>query len=396
MLKNKTKYYISQVLYNLAYLLTTGSVIQAFMTECSISEEYVSFYVALLQMVQVFIMLLVSGRIERIKNIIKATALSHIFQAVLPAALIILCFSKGINAFIAYGAILIFGVTANIAQGINNIIAYKLPYHIMDIKDYGRAVSISGIFISISGAALSFLLSLSSNYGSYFSVMSVFFFIAASSLILSGTITKSYTDEFSAPGKSEDEKINILLYKPFYILALPNLLRGISTGIISVAFVIGSYLNILDANSAGILVLISQMASLLGYFMFKAISKGNRDGEILLFSSIAIAVLFPLLILNNKEIIFYAVYFLLNIVLIIINAGVPVAVTKVVHYDYMGRYSAWRMLLHTLGGAIGSGITVFLLSSFGGTLTLIFAGSCQLISGISYYIFLKNPKNKLM
>ena len=87
MLKNKTKYYISQVLYNLAYLLTTGSVIQAFMTECSISEEYVSFYVALLQMVQVFIMLLVSGRIERIKNIIKATALSHIFQAVLPAAL---------------------------------------------------------------------------------------------------------------------------------------------------------------------------------------------------------------------------------------------------------------------------------------------------------------------
>ena len=72
---NKTKYYISQVLYNSAYLLTTGSVIQAFMTECKISESFISFYVAILQLVQVFIMLLVSGRIERTKNIIKSKKL---------------------------------------------------------------------------------------------------------------------------------------------------------------------------------------------------------------------------------------------------------------------------------------------------------------------------------
>ena len=34
--------------------------------------------------------------------------------------------------------------------------------------------------------------------------------------ILSGAIVKSYKDEFSAPGKSETKKINMLLYKPFY------------------------------------------------------------------------------------------------------------------------------------------------------------------------------------
>lgn len=393
---NKTKYYISQVLYNSAYLLTTGSVIQAFMTECKISESFISFYVAILQLVQVFIMLLVSGRIERTKNIIKSTSLTHMFQAVLPAALIILCFFKGGNVFIAYGVILLLGVAANIAQGINNIIAYKLPYHIIDIKDYGRVVSIGGIFISIFGAAISFILSVSSNYGSYFSVMSLFFLFATASLILSGAIVKSYKDEFSAPGKSETKKINMLLYKPFYTLAIPNLLRGISTGIISVAFVIGSYLNILDANTAGVLALISQIASLLGYFLYKAISKGNHDGAILLFSSISMAVLFPFLIINKTEVVFYIIYFLLNIVLILINVGVPVAVTKIVHYDYIGQYSAWRMLLHTLGCAIGSGITVFLLSAFVGNATLIFAGSCQLISGISYYLFLRNPKNKLI
>ena len=139
--------------------------------------------------------------------------------------------------------------------------------------------------------------------------MSLFFLFATASLILSGAITKSYTDEFSAPGKSETKKINMLLYKPFYTLAIPNLLRGISTGIISVAFVIGSYLNILDANTAGVLALISQVASLLGYFLYKAISKGNHDGAILLFSSISMAVLFPFLIINKTEVVFYIIYF---------------------------------------------------------------------------------------
>ena len=97
----------------------------------------------------------------------------------------------------------------------------------------------------------------------------------------------------------------------------------------------------------------------------------------------------PLLIAGKSAVSFFAVYFILNIVLNFVNYGVPVAVTKMVDYRYIGQYSAWRMLLHTFGTALGSGCTTFLLNFIGGFATLALAGICQLVSSVAYYICIK-------
>ena len=98
----------------------------------------------------------------------------------------------------------------------------------------------------------------------------------------------------------------------------------------------------------------------------------------------------PTLLIGKQPIVFLTVYFVINFITIIINNQVPVAVTKIVPYNYIGQYSALRQVLHTIGTAIGSGSVIFMLDCLGGYATLSIMGAFQLISGFFYYIYMKN------
>ena len=82
----------------------------------------------------------------------------------------------------------------------------------------------------------------------------------------------------------------------------------------------------------------------------------------------------------------YAVSFLTSIV---IGNAVPVGVAKVVDYEVMGQYSGYRMVIHLLGAACFGFVSMFLLETFGVTITMFFTAFLQLISGIGYYKFFK-------
>ena len=387
---NHLKYYSASALYNFCYILTTGSVIQGFMLEGGISEKYVSFYVSAMQMVQVIVMLLMSGRVEKTKNTIKATSLSMIFQLFLPLALLIFSISENNNPAIVFSVIFLLGAVANVSQGIYNVLAYKLPYHIFDIKDYGKVLGTSGIFVFIIGTLVSFTLSYTTENAPYFKVMKVFFLLAFSALILSGITVGSYKDLFKPENKEkQNEKGNILLYKPFYILIVPNLLRGFCAGVFGVAAVIGFKCNVFDGAYSNTLLLLGQGGTLLGYFGYLAAVKKYNDGSIILTASLLSAVLFPFMLFERSVLAFSVIYFILNFIFNFINTGVPVAVTKFVPYEFIGRYSALRMLTHTLGVAIGGSVAIFMVEAIGGNMTLALSGICQLISGIAYFVVLK-------
>ena len=68
-----------------------------------------------------------------------------------------------------------------------------------------------------------------------------------------------------------------------------------------------------------------------------------------------------------------------------IDYGVPTAITKIVDYRCIGQYSAWRMVLHTLGTALGGIAVPYLMSALGAVGTLILAGALQAMSGAVYY-----------
>ena len=390
---NNLKYYISAVSSNCALNLITGSVVQTFLLEYGVSPENVTFYVSSMQIVQTLTMLLISRWIENIRSIIKANAISIGMQFLLAAVLAFFCHANSIDAGIMYKVVFAASIIVNIFYGAYSVVAYKLPYHIMDIKDYGRVTSFSGIFIGISGALFSAYLAYATARYEYFASMTLFFAAGASLFLLSFAIGMRYKKvDFK---EETHEKTNLLKYKPFYLLIIPNLLRGFANGVVTVAAVIGSYFKIIDASGGGTLLFLYQAATILGCFIYSFFSKKNKDAQVLLISGICFVILLPLLIAGKSKPVFFTVYFLLNIVWNFVNYGVPVAVTKMVDYRYIGQYSAWRMLLHTLGTAIGGGCMTFMLGAFGGTATLIFAGLCQFLSSVKYYICIKKyPINR--
>lgn len=394
MKENHFKFYSTGVIYNCAFILTSGSVIQGFMLKYGISAKNVSLYISAMQIVQVVMLLFLSGRNEQSRNIVKKTAFAECFQSLLPILLVFLCFSNKQNINFVFFIIFVVGFITNMLQALRTSLSYKLPYHIIDIADdYGKLIGISGVLTSVFGAVLSFLLSYTIQKGNYFYVMGFFFLFSIIAFLISSAITRNYhicfSDSCKKDNDSNNKHHNIFLYKPFYVLLAPNLLRGLSSGIFSVYAVIGFYYKIIDGATVSILVILSQVGTFLGNIVYTILQQKLSDRNIIFFASIATALFFPFVLFKNSIVVFFIVYLLLNIVITLINNGVPVFLTKHVDYEYIGQYSALRMLIHTLGTSIGSGISIFMFDNIGGIFTLIFAGLCQLVSGVGYYTVLK-------
>ena len=393
--RNTFNYCLKFCLYNCATLLLTGTVIQAFLLNLGNSESSVSFFFSALQIVQVVIMLFGSGYIERTKNVTTSLLKLSALHICLPITLIFLCIFKKSEPHIAFIIIFAVGILENIFRAITTILDYKLPYHVFDMSQYGKTTGVACTVYGIFGAGLSALMSFMAKKNDYFDVITVFFTLALILEILACFALRSIKP-INPENKNfsrAQEKIFVLKYKPFYSLIVPNLFRGICTGIFSVAAVIGHYFDVLSASEAAILVTLMQIATILGSYFYSRMSGKIRDGAIILYSGIAIAVFMPFMLFGNSKTMFLCFYLLSGIAMNFINCSVPVAVTKLVDYNYMGQYSAWRMMLHTLGIALGSGITVFMLNIFGGILTLAISGLLQLASSISYYHILKMQAN---
>jgi len=389
MKSNYIKYYLQQIFYNCVVILINGSVIQTFLMEYGVSGERVAMYVSVLQIVQVAVMLGVSGVVENLKNIIKASAWLTFAKVILVLALLFFSVMNSINVNVAFYTIFAVSILTHMCFGVTNVLAYKLPYHIIDIHDYGKVTSISGIMIGICGSLFSALIMHCTKYYDYFRVMALIYSAGAVMMLISLLLGLSFKPMPVNEKTDEKEKVNIFKYKPFVALSVPNILRGFCSGIFGVAAVVGYHYKILDSTSANALAVLLQISTVIGCFVYSLFSRKNKEGLIILLASIGTAICMPLMLFGYSGKVFLIVYLIGNFILNFINYAVPVAVTKIVEYRYMGQYSAWRMLFHTFGTAIGGASVTFMLNTFGGVPTMIIGGGCQLISGISYYAYMK-------
>lgn len=393
MKSNYIKYYIQQVLYNCSVILINGSVIQTFLMEYGVSGKSVSLYVSLMQIIQVLMMIAVSGIIEKIRNVIKSYSWIAFAKVILLITLMFFSLMNFIKVYVAFISIFAVSIITHVFFGITNVLCYKLPYHIMDINDYGKVTNITGIMIGIGGSLFSaFIMWLTKRF-EYFSVMAVLYAFGAVMMFISLILGLNFKAcHIHYENKECEKNVNIFRYKPFIVLFIPNLLRGFCAGIFGVAAVIGYHYKILDSSNANALALLLQVSMIVGCLIYSLISKMKKEGIVILIASLGIAISLPTMLIGKSPTIFMLMYFVGNFALNFINYGVPIAVTRIVEYDYIGRYSAWRMMLHTLGAAIGGSSITFMLNTLGGVPTLLIGGVCQVISGLSYYIYMKSLK----
>ncbi len=390
---NETKYYIQQGLYSMAALMISGTVLQTFLLESGIDAGAVSFYTSFMQVMQMAVMILCSRRLENLKNIILATAIVQIMQTAILAALLALCYVNNITITAKYYFVFAVGIFTNIGAGIYNVVCYKIPYHIMKMNRYGIVMGITGIVTGIIGILFSTVLTVFLNKYSYFNVMSAFLLSGIAALLAAVAITLSYRDNgFGNTCNDEREKINLFAYSPFLILFVPNLLRGFVIGIFNLMVTVGYHYAVLDTVSSGYLLIITNVTMIIGCAAYSLMARHNIDRWIIFVSSMGICIIMPLILAGKSTANFLTMYGIGYFILNLINYSVPVAVTKIVDYKIIGQYTAWRMMLNTLGSALSGIMCIPMLEIFGGTPAFAIIGVMQLLSGGAYFLCMKKVK----
>ena len=394
-LGNELKLYTSDALYQAVLLIATGPLLQSFMLEMGMSADVVSRLVSVFQVVQGAIMLLCASLTERIKNVTKVCAI----LVSNPLCLLLVMLFYGItgaeNALPgAYFMVLAGGCLTNVLLGVYNVLIYKRPYHIMDMRDYGRITANGSVYIGVVGMLISFFLTFCMGKFSFLNVIRGFSFVSIIVVVLACLIAASFrkienTESYTKP---TGEKINLFRYRPFYILIIPNLLRGISAGVYSVSVTIGYYFGILDSVSSSFMNIAVHVGTILGGVFYVWATKKWSTAKIILIFTVLSAVFRPLMLIGNSAAVYIIFYTASYIVITVFSMAIPVSVTEFVDYHVMGRYTAWRMMLQTIGIAIGGFMVPMLLESIGGFLTLLLTGGMNVVTGVGYFIYLKRLK----
>lgn len=392
-MNNIRKFYIYSVLWSIITLVTSGSVAQTFLLEYGFSEENVTVFVSVMQIVQVLTIFLFSKGSDGVRSVVKTMASVHILDVPLCLFLLALCFLTFTDLSAVYTVLLLVGGIYSISVGINNVLVYKLPYHIMDMKYYGRYISISSALIGIVAVAFSIVSHLAQSAFGFAPAMKGIYILTVVVWTVFLFITFSMKEEKVKLPEKTKEKINLFKYRPFITLVLPNVLRGFCLGIVSMAITIGYYTELIDGVSANYVIIITNALTILGSFAFSKIARYMRDKNIILICSIVLAVLLPLLTVFGTGV-FLVVYAVVYFFLIILNNIVPVTVTKIIDYKVAGQYSAGRMLLNTLGTSLAGFLCVPMFKVIGVIPTLAISGGMQLVSGIGYYIVLVGIEKK--
>lgn len=393
-MNNNKKYYLQQAAASIVSLLVTNSMIQAYLLQCGISEERVALYLTVMQIVNAGITFLLTFFIDRIKNVLKVYSYLTLSQSVLLTTLIFFCLNQGTSTDIKFFSILAAGCISNIMAGIAGVLGYKVPYHIINIEEYGAISGKCGILIGVTGTLMSLIISFFQASFDYFSTMFYFLLFGAAMMVMSFIVVLSYKPlpiALNSQRTRNKSKINILTYKPFYILLIPNLLRAYCEGILFACVTVGSLLNITNASSGAIITTITQVATLLGCVIFTLIVSRIKLGIIMLVSSIFMLMAGPIMLTGNITV-FYVMYFIVFIFDVFIQYSVPVAVTKIVDYNAIGQYTTFRMLFHTLGLVIANATVIPLVRTIGGPLTMLLATLGMLTLGIVYYLYMKKIK----
>ena len=159
----------------------------------------------------------------------------------------------------------------------------------------------------------------------------------------------------------------------------------------------GYFFNVIDKVSGGYVVIITNAAVILSCLLYSRITKKGRNGKIILISAVITAIFISLMLVGKSTVMFLVCYSVGYFAINLLAVAIPVQITEIIDYNAIGQYTAWRMMLFTVGTAIGGFLAIPMSENIGGVFTFAFAGLMFLITGIGYFGYeLQEKKNKLI
>ena len=394
---NEAKQYCSGAMLSIMTYMLGGTILQAFMAECGIREERIGIFVSVMQIVQLGVITLLSPLMDKIKKVLLVNALFPLLAIPTVILCLYLCVERSMTESTAFLLLIAAGLLWNVAYGIYSVVTYKVPYHIIDMKYYGRLMSCGGAISGLVGVVFSSLMTYMQGRFDYFNVMLAFYGVCiaviAVYIIVSLSFKECGTAWKTSVGKSERGKVNLLKYKPFSVLVAPNLLRGFCLGVFGMAATVGYYFGILDGATASVMVVINSVVNIFSSIIFEKLNNALGTGNLILSSSILLAASLPLMLIGQNATVFLIFFGLAAFSINVVNCSVPVAVVKIIDYEVAGSYNGYRMMLNTCGSALSGFVFLGLCKLCGGVVAMVIAGACQIFSGVAYYLYLKRSKD---
>lgn len=383
-MKNTAKYGISSVSYSFLALTLGGSFLQIYLIEQGFSDGATANFLSLMRAVQtaaIFLTMHLAARARR-----AAPASAAVFPAALPFCLLLLLSGEALPL-----PLYLLGTPFYVAIGAYCIFSYRLPYTALRLEDYGRISGVTGAISAALTLTASLAVSLLQAFFPYRGIMRVVLSITAAVAVLGFFATLTLRERVAEAPPSPLPRVRLFAYRHFTALLTPNLLRGLTTGVMGIAVTLGYARGILDAKTAALSVVVTGGATMLGSLIYSLLPRRIAPVRPLLLATAAATLTMPLLLLGKAPLFFTALG-LITLFTAVEDIAVPVAVVKLVDGDMIARYTGGRMLLHTLGTALGGFVAMPLFHAVGPLGLMLLTGGAHLAFGLFYYFYFKKTR----
>ena len=383
-MKNTLRYTVGVISYQLTLLTMGATLLQSYLIERGFSEESTGFFFSSMRAVQVAVILLTMFAAERCRRPRIPTA--FVCLGAIPLALYFLLLPEGVG--ISALPLYLLGGVLNVAFGVYNILSYRLPYAVMDMRDYGRISGLAGAVSALLTLLASLAISLLGEIVAFDTLMRTAFAATAVFALVGFLATLTLRETPLALPDPSEGRPSLLRYRPFTALIPATLLRGLSAGIVALAATLGYMAGLLDSRSASLMVILTGVVTMLGGFAYTFLTTRVAPRPLLLVACTGAALTLPLMPLGGTPL-FLAAFSLATFFITLVDYAVPVTVTRFVDHGMISRYTGGRMLLHNLGITLSGFLGVWLSERIGILLPLVLAGGMLLAFGLLFCRYLK-------
>lgn len=397
--RNEKRYYVRSACLSVANLYATGTLLQTFLSVNGVSSEMIGTFTATLSVVQMLVILLSSAIVDGMKNPIKAaaacmTCMPVYFLVALPFAL-----WNDVPVKLLFGVTLTAGIVQNLFGGLNTVLDYRIPFLIIDMRRYGKLCSVAGLIGGVVMVVFSTVTTWLTAVFDFNRVIAVMYVFSLLGLLAGAVVTAKCKPVFQPPKESSTQKVGlraIFRLRAFWILLLPNLMRGFCSGVNGMLATIGIFELGLNASQGAALSIVFTAMALVGAFCCMKLSGRMYLPKIYLLFSAMICCALPMVMAGHTFPVFVAAYVVVLLATSICDWAVPVLISKVIPYECIGSYTSLRMGTHTGGIALGSLVAGLALGKIPIVWLLLFAGCMQLGSSVVYYLFCRNKDREML
>lgn len=405
-MNNYIKYYIFTGAYNISQVFAGGAIIQSFLNYMGLGSVQISVFVLLGNVMQIVTMLLSVFFVDRIKNVPLSMATLTLPKALFPGAMAFVSLFSGIPTDAVFAVSLISYSVSAFFGGVRTAVDYKLPYYVVEMKDYPRLSNVSGIIINILGTAVSAAFVLLVRVFPYKNVITVCFGVCIVCLLVSSVIVlffrenlnneecenmdggeiKNFADRVGIKKKRAAFSLDILKLRSMRYLAVPNFLRGVASGILGMAAVVMLSTVTDDAAVSSSLSIVSAGGSAVACFIYAKSYRRFKTTSFCLLGGIVMACSMSLMLVSGSVFVFSIMYLISYIGMTFVDFSIPIYICEIVPYEKIGAYTSVRMLLTTGGAAVGNSVAG-VLADKSPLLLLVSGAFLQITVVFAYYLY---------